>query len=317
MYICIDNINIMTLQQLEYILALNKYRHFVTASKRCGVTQPTLSTMIQKLESELNIEIFDRSKHPVAPTSIGEKVIEQAERALTEIRKIGEIVLNETDTLSGSLHIGVIPTLATYLVPRFIQVFSEKCDSVKLTMSEMNTATLIEALKKDSVDMFIAATPLDQPDFLEIPLFYERFYAYFSADHPLKDVPLHPENMPQEKLWVLEEGHCLRDQVFNFCSASIPYTHVFEAGSIETLVRIVDINGGYTLIPELHLPLLTDGQRQNVREINNPPAIREVSIVIHKNFVKERLLNIVGEAFKTIIPEGMLNERLKKFTIRL
>ncbi len=317
MYICIDKINSMTLQQLEYILALNKYRHFVKASEKCNVTQPTLSTMIQKLEAELKVDIFDRSKHPVQPTALGAKIIEQAERSLTEIKKIREIVLNETDSVNGTLHIGVIPTLATYLVPRFIQVFGERCSSVQLSMSEMNTATLIDTLKRDGVDMFIAATPLNEPDFLEIPLFYERFYAYFTADHPLKDIPLKPSNMPQEKLWVLEEGHCLRDQVFNFCTTTMPYNQIFEAGSIDTLVRIVDLNGGYTLIPELHLPMLTDEQRKNVREIDDPPAIREVSIVIHKNFVKERILNEVGEAFKTIIPDEMIDERLKKFAIRL
>ncbi|MDX8340344.1 hydrogen peroxide-inducible genes activator [Draconibacterium sp. IB214405] len=307
----------MTLQQLEYILAVNKYRHFVTASKQCGVTQPTLSTMIQKLEAELEVDIFDRSKHPIQPTALGEKIIEQAERSLKEIWKIGELVWNETDSLTGKLHMGVIPTLANYLVPRFIKTFGENCASVQLSISEMNTATLIRMLKKDKVDMFIAATPLGEPDFLEIPLFYERFYAYFAADHPLKDVPLNPSNMPQEKLWVLEEGHCLRDQVFNFCTTKMPYNQVFEAGSIDTLVRIVDLNGGYTLIPELHLPMLSEEQRKNVREINDPPAIREVSIVIHKNFVKERILNEVGEAFKTIIPDEMIDERLKKFAIRL
>ena len=317
MYICIDKINIMTLQQLEYILAVNKYRHFVTASKQCGVTQPTLSTMIQKLEAELEVDIFDRTKHPIEPTALGKKIIEQAERSIKEIRKIGELVSNETDSLSGMLHVGVIPTLANYLVPRFIKSFGESCASVQLTISEMNTATLIETLKKDRIDMFIAATPLDEPDFLEIPLFYERFYAYFAADHPLKDVPLDPGNMPQEKLWVLEEGHCLRDQVFNFCTTKLPYNHIFEAGSIDTLVRIVDLNGGYTLIPELHLPLLNDEQRRNVREIKDPPAIREVSIVIHKNFVKERIINAVSDAFKTIIPDEMIDERLKKFAIRL
>ncbi len=307
----------MTIQQLEYIVAVNKHRHFVTASEQCGVTQPTLSTMIQRLESELEVDIFDRTKHPIQPTALGVKIIEQAQKALREVHKINELIEFETQTLSGKLNIGVIPTLATYLVPQFIQNFRNCCSTIELTMTEMNTATLIEALKNETIDMFIAATPLEEPDFLEIPIFYEGFKAYFSEDNPMKEVALKASTMPQDNLWVLEEGHCLRDQVFNFCKTSMPYNHVFEAGSIETLVRIVDTNGGYTLIPELHLPFLSEKQQLNVREIADPPAIREVSIVINKNFIKERLINVVADTLKSFIPNHMLDERLKKFSIRL
>ncbi len=307
----------MTIQQLEYVVAVNKHRHFVAAAEQCGVTQPTLSTMIQRLESELEVDIFDRTKHPVQPTIFGVRIIEQAERALREVAKVKELVEFETQTLGGKLNIGVIPTLATYLVPQFIQNFKKCCGTIELTMTEMNTASLVDALKKETIDMFIAATPLEEPDFLEIPIFYEGFKAYFAENNPMKDVPLQASTMPQDNLWVLEEGHCLRDQVFNFCKTSMPYNHVFEAGSIETLVRIVDTNGGYTLIPELHLPFLSEKQQLNVREIADPPAIREVSIVINKNFIKERVINVVADTLKSFIPEHMLDERLKKFSIRL
>lgn len=316
-YLCIDNIYIMTLQQLEYIVAVNKYRHFVTASEKCGVTQPTLSMLIKKLEIELDVLIFDRSKHPVVPTQMGERIIEQAEATLRELRKVKELVVAETETLSGPLHIGMIPTLAPYLVPQFMKQFAENYPIVDLHISEMNTATLIRALQKEEVDLFIAATPLEEKDFYEIPLYYESFMAYFSNQHPLRDVPLSASNMPQENLWVLEEGHCLRDQIFNFCKKTVPYNHTFEAGSIDTLVRIVDLNGGYSVIPELHSTFLTDDQQKNVREINNPPAIREISVVIKKNFIKERMINAVADTVKSIIPNHMLNERLKKFSIKL
>ncbi len=307
----------MTIQQLEYIIALNKTRHFVTASKECGVTQPTLSMMIQKLETELDVSIFDRTKHPIEPTEIGLQIITQAEATIREFQKVKKVVFDETETLSGPLYMGVIPTLSPYLIPQFIKKFNEKFPDIQLIISEMNTETLIQALKKEDVDMFIAATPLEVEEFYEIPLYYEKFLAYFSKDHPLRDIPLAANNLPQENLWILEEGHCLRDQIFNFCKSSIPYNHTFEAGSIDTLVRIVDTNGGYSVIPELHMDFLTENQQINIREIENPPAIREISIVIKNNFIKEKMINAVADTVKSIIPQHMLDERLKKYSIKL
>lgn len=307
----------MTLQQLEYIVAVNKHRHFVAASEQCGVTQPTLSTMIQKLETELGIIIFDRAKHPIEPTVMGQRIIRQAETTLREMRKINELVVTETQSIAGPLKIGVIPTLAPYLIPEFIYRFKTSCEKIDLTLAEMQTATLIDALNKDTIDMFIAATPLNQPDFFEIPLYYEKFVAYFSPDNPFRDVVLSANTMPQENLWVLQEGHCVRNQTFNFCHTETKYNDTFEAGSIDTLIRIVDKNGGYSVIPELHIAYLTDEQKKNVREISCPPAVREISLVIKKDFVKERLINAVADTIKLIMPENMLDERLKKFSIRL
>ena len=307
----------MNLQQLEYVLALAKHKQFVLAAQSCGVTQPTLSTMIQKLERELDVEIFDRTKHPLEPTPLGTKIIDQAERTIIELQKIKELVLYETDSLTGELHLGVIPTIASYLIPRLIEAAKPKLDGVTLSISELNTDNLITALHKDKVDMFIAATPLNIPDFYEIPLYYEHFVAYFSPEHPKRDTPLSALTLPGENLWVLEEGHCLRDQIFNFCANSISTNQIFEAGSIDTLIRIVDKNGGYTVIPELHVEHLSPLQRNNVRKISNPPAVREVSLVIRKNFVKERIMNVIVESVKESIPTEMLDERLKKFTVRL
>ncbi len=307
----------MTIQQLEYIVAVNKFRHFVSASEQCGVTQPTLSTMIARLESELGVIIFDRSKHPIEPTNMGLRLIEQAESALRELQKIKELVLSETESLTGVFKIGVIPTLASYLVPGFIHNFKENYNQLELSISEMRTATLIDALRKGTIDMFIAATPLEQADFYEIPLYYEKFVAYFAEDNLNRNVPLSATNMPDKDLWVLGEGHCIRTQIFNFCQNTIAYNHAFEAGSIETLVKIVDKNGGYSVIPELHLPFLNENQKNNVRMIENPPAVREVSVVIKKDFIRERLINAVAETVKSIIPEHMLDARLKKFSIRL
>lgn len=307
----------MNLQQLEYIIAVNKHRHFVAASAQCGVTQPTLSMMIQKLEQELDVVIFDRKKHPIEPTKMGERIIHQAEITLKEMQRIHSMVADETQTLSGELHIGVIPTLASYLIPKFIKTFRKDFPDIQLNLSEMQTENCINSLKKDKLDMFIAATPLEQDSFYEVPLYYERFVAYFAKQSEYKDRPLSASNLPKDNLWVLEEGHCLRSQIFNFCSTNLPYNKVFESGSIDTLTRIVDANGGYTVIPELHKEFLTSAQLKNIREINDPPAIREVSIIIKNTFIKEKMINAVADTIKKLIPEHMLNESLKKYSIKL
>lgn len=302
---------------MEYIVAVNRYRHFVKASEECGVTQPTLSTMIQKLEDELNVKIFDRNKHPVEPTETGERIIRQAEIALHEIHRIEEMVYNETDMLSGNIRIGIIPTIAPYLIPQFISVFKNDYPDVALAISEMKTNNIIYNLKNSLLDMAIVSTPVDQNDLLEIPLYYEKFVAYFSPDELEKDMELSAMDMPLDHLWVLQEGHCFRKQIFNFCGKSSKHNTTYEAGSIETLIKIVDNNGGYTVIPELHLPLLSETQKINIREITSPPAVREVSIIIRNDYIKERTINVVADTIKKIIPEHMLDEHLKKFSIKL
>jgi LysR family transcriptional regulator, hydrogen peroxide-inducible genes activator len=308
----------MTLQQLEYIVALNKYRHFVSASEHCGVAQPTLSLMIKKIETELDVIIFDRSKHPIEPTKIGQCIIEQAEITLREMNKIQGIVSYDKEKLSGPLRIGVIPTLSSYLVPDFIYHYTQNYPKVELSITEMNTKNLIHALQNESIDLFIAATPLEIDDCFEIPLYYEKFVAYHSEASPISSMDhLSAETMPRENLWILEQGHCLRDQTFNFCKESVAFNQIFEAGSIETLIRIVDKNGGYSIIPELHIPFLTERQQKNIQEISSPPAIREISIVIKNNFIKEKLINTVSDTVKNIIPEAMLDQRLKQFAIKL
>ncbi len=307
----------MTLQQLEYIVAVERHRHFVRAAEACSVTQPTLSSMIHKLEEELGVTIFDRSKHPVEPTAIGSRIIAQARIALSDMGRLHELVLSETTTLAGRLNMAIIPTIAPYLVPDFIGRFKTDYPDVDLTLSEMRTKFIIERLLDSSLDMAILATPLDHPDLLEIPLYYERFVIYVSPAMQEEDHDFHADHLPEKGLWVLQEGHCLRNQVFNFCNRSQGTDHTYEAGSIDTLVRIVDRNGGYTIIPELHIGFLSDKQLLNIRPISDPPAVREISLVIRKDYLRERMLNAVADTVKKIIPEEMLDERLKKFSIRL
>ena len=308
----------MTVQQLEYILSVDKCRHFVKAAEMCNVTQPTLSTMIQKLEEELGVKIFDRTQHPVEPTPIGKDIIEKAKIINFNISQLKEFVATEKNGLTCDLKMGVIPTVAPYLLPDFFPSFVNKYPGITLKVSELRTETIIDSLKSGKIDAAILATPLNNEDLLEIPLYYEKFAAYVSPTVSFYDQEtLSAENMPIQDLWVLEEGHCLRNQIFNFCKDKRPRTYMYEAGSIDTLIRIVDKNGGYTVIPELHLCFLSEEQQKNVRPITGPEAVREISLVISQNYVREQVLNAIAETVKGIIPPQMLDARLKKFAIRL
>lgn len=307
----------MTLQQLEYIIALDKTRHFVRAAEMCNVTQSTLSAMIQKLEDEFGCRIFDRSMHPIVPTEVGVLVINQAQVILFNVRQLNEQVSTQKGSQTGSLLLAIIPTVAPYLLPGFIAAFRKDYPGITLKINEMHTDSIIRGLHKAELDIAILSTPLDDPKILEVPLYYEKFVAYISPNEPIyANEEISTSEMPLEHLWVLEEGHCLRNQVLNFCENK---THIstYEAGSIETLVKIVDSNGGYTVIPELHIGLLNETQKKNLRKIVRPEATREISLVIRHDYVRQGLMNAVANSIKQIIPSYMLDERLKKFAIRL
>ena len=307
----------MTLQQLEYIVALDKTRHFVRAAEMCGVTQPTLSAMIQKLEDELDCRIFDRSSHPIVPTEIGVAVIQQAQVVLFNVNQLKVNVLVQRGTVAGNLSLAIIPTVAPYLLPGIISLFRSDYPEISLRISEMRTETIIEKLHTAEIDMAILSTPLEDPKILEVPLYYEKFIAYIAPDEPMyAQEEVSTNEMPLDHLWVLEEGHCLRNQVFNFCENKT-HTSTYEAGSIDTLVKIVDRNGGYTVIPELHVDLLSETQKQNLRKIVRPEATREIALVIRHDYVREGMMNAVANTVKKIIPQHMLDARLKKFAIKL
>jgi LysR family hydrogen peroxide-inducible transcriptional activator len=307
----------MTLQQLEYIVALDQTRHFVKAAERCNVTQPTLSAMIRKLEEELGVVIFNRSSYPVLPTPAGLPVIERARVILFHARQLVEEVAAQKTSLSGSLSVALIPTVAPYLLPGFMSAFRRNYPDISLKVTEMRTSTILQELHNATIDMAILSTPLNDPGLLEVPLYYEKFIAYIAPSepfYPLAEVSIH--ELPPENLWVLEEGHCLRNQVLNICE-NRTHTSVYEAGSIDTLVKIVDMNGGYTIIPELHINLLSEQQQKNLRKIVRPEATREISLVIRHDYIREGMMNTVADCIRQIIPAPMIDSRLKLFAIRL
>lgn len=307
----------MTLQQLEYVLALDKTRHFVRAAEMCGVTQPTLSAMIQKLEEELDCKIFDRSSHPITPTQVGDTIIRKAKTVMQHVNHLRESINSIKGDISGALSLAIIPTVAPYLLPGIIGEFKNNFTAVNLRLSEMRTDTILKKLHSGEIDMGILATPLGDPDLLEVPLYYEKFVAYISPSEDIyKKSEIESSEMSSDRMWVLEEGHCLRNQIFNFCH-SYSHSATYEAGSIDTLVKIVDCNGGYTVIPELHVDLLNEVQKKNLRNIVNPEATREISLVFRQDYVREGLMNAVADVVKKVIPAYMLDARLKKFAIKL
>ena len=208
----------MTITQLEYIVAVDTYRSFVMAAEKCFVTQPTLSMQVQKLEDTLGVKIFDRSKQPVTPTEIGVEIIDQARIMLAESEKIKEIITDRQKELSGELKVGIIPTISPYILPKIISGFIHKYPQVKLIVWEQTTEEIIQQLKLGTLDCGILSTPLRETALTEIPVFYENFVAYVSKNSKLsKKKNISPDDIDMEEIWVLNEGHCMREQVLNIC----------------------------------------------------------------------------------------------------
>jgi len=305
----------MTLVQLEYIVAVDTYRSFVGAAEKCFVTQPTLSMQIQKLEEMLNVKIFDRSKQPVIPTEIGSQIIEQARLVLQEGHKIKEIISSQQQDIVGELKVGIIPTVAPYLLPQVIAAMMEKFPDLKLLIWEYTTEDIIHHLKTGVLDCGILATPLADNAITEIPMYYENFVTYISKNSKLfKKKNIDANDLEDENIWLLNEGHCMRSQVLNICRStkdSRLQGLTYNTGSVETLIRMVDMNNGATLLPELALVDLNPKQLSKVRTFKSPEPVREISLVTHKNYIKKRMLNAFMEEILNVIPKAMKQKKKK------
>jgi LysR family hydrogen peroxide-inducible transcriptional activator len=302
----------MTIQQLEYILAVEKLRHFGQAAAACFVTQPTLSTQVSKLERELGIVLFDRSKMPVIPTEIGEKVIEQAKKVVSESKGIFELVAEIKGDVSGTIKIGVIPTIAPYLLPLFIPAFIEKYPGVLLEVQEMVTEDIINKLKNDALDLGLVVSPLAEQGIVEKPIFYEKFYVYLSKDHPLlKQSEIAVESITGGDLWILQQGHCFRDQVLNLCDQARFRQRNFhyESGSLEGLKNMVNLYKGLTLLPELATKTLTPEERDRLRPFAEDPPVREVSLILSRSFMKQKIVSLLFEEIQAAIPDHMHSKK--------
>ncbi len=307
----------MTITQLEYIVAVDTYRSFVAAAEKCFVTQPTLSMQVQKLEDTLGVKLFDRSKQPVTPTEIGIEIITQARILLGESEKIKEIITDRQKELSGELKVGIIPTIAPYILPKILHGFIEKYPQVKLIVWEQTTEQIIQQLKLGMIDCGILSTPLHESNLTEIPVFYENFVAYVSKHSKLsKKKSISPDDIDMEEIWILNEGHCMREQVLNICQrrkSTQGFKHFeYNTGSVETLKRMVDQNNGATILPELALAELSDKQLDKVRYFKSPEPAREVSIVIQRNFLKRRMIEALKNEILEFLPKRMKNKKKKE-----
>ncbi|MCK6543205.1 hydrogen peroxide-inducible genes activator [bacterium] len=306
----------MTLLQLTYIVAVEKYRSFSKAAKDRFVTQPTLSMQIQKLEEELGVTIFDRGKKPVAPTDIGRTIIEQAQAILRESDKIIQSVESETTEVAGIFRIGIIPTLAPYLLNLFLQDFITKHPRVELVIEELQTREITERLNRNDLDAGLLATPLHHKNLAEKPLFYEPFVAYVSEEHRLSTKKkIHINDLQNGDMWLLTEGHCFRSQTLALCKQkkNITPKHKgalrFESGNLDTLRKLVEQNYGMTLLPYLAVSELSDEKKKLYMRPFAPPAPkREISLVYNRSYPKKKIIEVLEHAIRFSVPEEILEK---------
>ncbi len=313
----------MTITQLEYVVAVATYKSFVAAAEKCFVTQPTLSMQIQKLEEELNIRLFDRNKHPIAITPMGQAIVEQARNALSEIEKIPELIQRQQNTLSGPFRFAVIPTVAPYILPALLEGYVTAYPLVRLQVRELETDLIITALKNNEIDAAMVSTPLEDPIIKEYPLFYEPFVGYFSEEEAaLKKKMISPQDIALEKIWLLNEGHCMRNQIINLCSDQVqklqsekPFR--YESSNVETLRKMVDRNKGMTVLPELATVEFPDDVIDKVRYFEDPEPVREISLVTNSHFVKFSLLQSLMDEILKLVPDKMRVQKKNRKVLRI
>lgn len=302
----------MTLQQLEYILALDHFRHFGKAAEHCGVTQPTLSALVQKLEEELDTRIFDRTRQSVSPTPIGRLILGQARQVLTEAARIKEMVAEEKQTVTGTFTLGILPTIAPYLLPRFFPQLMKQHPQLDLRVTEMKTVVIKQALANGKIDAGIVAALDGMDDFVQTPLFYEQFYAYVAREDELfARKTIRTADLTGTQLWLLDEGHCFRDQLVRFCQLKSAQASqlAYHLGSMETFMRMVESGKGVTFIPELAISQLSEAQRELVRPFAVPRPTRQIVMLTSRDFIRRTLLDTLRQAVQTAVPADMLSPK--------
>jgi len=295
----------MTITQLNYVLAIAEHKNFTKAAEKCFVTQPTLSTQIQKLEEELDILIFDRSKKPIELTDVGKKIVIQAKNIVNESDRIQDIVDQQKGFIGGEFKMGIIPTVMPTLLPMFLRTFVKKYPKVKLKIEELTTEDIITKIKDGHLDAAIVSTPLEIDTIKERVLFYEPFVAYIPVNHRLSGKKkIDVSDLEIDDMLLLEDGHCFRDGVINLCKAFKKQTDdsfQLESGSIETLVKLSNEGLGMTLLPYLHTLDLNEKLKENLRQFKEPTPAREVSIIYHKSELKMQIIDALHNVISGII----------------
>ncbi len=295
----------MTITQLQYVLAVAEYKNFTLAAEKCFVTQPTLSMQIQKIEEELGVQIFDRTKKPIQLTEIGQKIVSQAKNIVNEANRIQDIVEQQKGFIGGEFRLGIIPTVTPTLLPMFLNNFIKKYPKVKLIIEELNTEDIIFKLNNGHLDAAIAATPLNEEKIKEVVLYYEPFVAYVHENNNAfskKEIEISDLNM--DEILLLQDGHCFRDSVMNLCKNgnNLDHNHFqLESGSFETLIRLANEGLGTTLLPYLHTLELNDKDKQKLRHFVEPKPAREVSLIYPRNELKIHIIDALRTTIAGVI----------------
>jgi len=292
--------------QLKYFLALASTKNYSTAAEQCNVSQPALSMAIRKMEEELDLVLIDRKSNPISLTEKGELIASQAIKILEEMSIMGKLASElHMDKLNGSLRLSIIPTLAPYIIPLFIQKFALQYPEIELIIEEETTKSIIQKLKASETDVGLLVTPLDEKSMVTHPLFYEEFFVF--SHEKIDKAFILPEDIDFRHLWLLEEGHCMRHQMMKLCELrNLENSKIkYNAGSIESLINITEASGGMTIIPELATWNLAPERKERVIPFYEPTPVREVSIIHHKFTTKLRLINALSQIISSVIPSYM------------
>lgn len=300
----------MTLNQLSYALALQKYQNFKRAAEHLSISQPALSIQVQKLEDEIGIKLFNRTTSPVEVTTDGELFLIRAQELVNNARKLENFVTDLKDDFGGTLTIGVIPTLAPFLVPLFSTSLNKEYPKLQLIFKEQITENVVSNVRNGDLDVGIISTPINVYGVQSIPLFYERFYVYASKTQSIDSPDIRVEDINYDELWLLDEGNCFRDQINDFCDLKAirkGKKFIYQSNSIDALIRIVDTRGGMTILPELTTLSLNEYQEENLKTIAGKPKAREIGLIVTPNYDKVRYIRLLESYIKANIPHHMLS----------
>ncbi|MDA0881972.1 MAG: LysR family transcriptional regulator [Bacteroidetes bacterium] len=304
----------MNLNQLKYVMAVHEHRHFGKAAVHCDVTQATLSAMIKKLEEELGLVLFDRDKQPTVITEAGLQVVKIAKDMLSKQQELLDLSKNTSTSLKGTFKLGIIPTVANSLLPLILPSLLEQHPELELTIAEITTEEIIHRLKEDRIDVGILATPLEEEELEENILYYETMMVYGVSDPKKKFIA--PKDVQDEKVWLLEEGNCFRNQSMTICDiqekSNYPNKLHFEGSSFDTLLNLSDHFGGITLVPELYHNLMSESKQKRTRMFKAPYPVREISAVYYRPFAKKNSIDLLSEHIKKLITPRLISTTLPK-----
>ncbi|SDW31750.1 LysR substrate-binding domain-containing protein [Flavobacterium degerlachei] len=305
----------MTITQLKYVLAVAEHKNFTLAAEKCFVTQPTLSMQIQKIEEELNILIFDRSKKPIQLTDIGQKIVNQAKNIVNEAGRIQDIVEQQKGFIGGEFRLGIIPTIMPTLLPMFLNNFIKKYPKVKLIIEELNTEEIITKLNNGHLDAAIAATPLMEEKIKEVVLYFEPFVAYIPESHrDFEKEEIEVSDLNLDEILLLQDGHCFRDGILNLCknNPKNEFSHFqIESGSFETLIKLADEGLGTTLLPYLHTLDLKEADKLKLRHFKEPKPAREVSLIFPKSELKIQIIDALRSTIAGVIKGAIVFQNVQ------